>query len=103
MSKQEEIKQALAAATPGERKDMALELIGERDHWRSEFHKLFSQRERALEENERLRKELEEAKKVSERYRFALNEINDAKGEFSGVVCRVIARKALGQEGEGNQ
>ncbi|MFK0524780.1 hypothetical protein ACINKY_21505 [Paenibacillus illinoisensis] len=61
MNKIDEIKQALAAATSGERKNMALELIKERDYWRTEFHNAFSKRERALEENIRLRKELEEA------------------------------------------
>lgn len=40
--------------------------------------------------------ELAEAQQTITRYKAALEEINNARGEYAGVTCRVIARGALG-------
>ncbi|WP_028589442.1 hypothetical protein [Paenibacillus massiliensis] len=39
---------------------------------------------------------LAEAQQTITRYKAALEEINNARGEYAGVTCRVIARGALG-------
>lgn len=62
----EEAKQALDEP----RRELLLKIINERDrvnNWRSQFHKVFSERERAREESVQLRKELEEARKNEEK------------------------------------
>jgi hypothetical protein len=65
---------------------------------KEELREAQDQKDLEITTNKWLRKQIEQAEAREQGLRTALKEIADTQNDRSGVICRIIAREALGQE-----